>query len=65
MSMIGRIFGKREQKPVEPQKVQVFNSELWDDPQIGAFLTQMGYNPDDPKNFVTPDPVTPASKSRR
>ncbi|MEO6256906.1 MAG: hypothetical protein ABIO69_08870 [Sphingomicrobium sp.] len=32
---------------------RVFSKELWDNPEIGGFLREMGMNPDDPRNRVT------------
>ena len=39
--------------PDDDGVIRVFPKALWDDPEIGGFLRQMGMDPDAPKNRVT------------
>lgn len=44
---------KRIPVPTDPDGVaRVFSKELWDNPEIGDFLTKHGYTPDMPKNVL-------------
>ncbi len=59
---LGRFFGRKpsldrlssdmRSTPDSDGVTRVFSKELWNDPKVGAFLTKMGRNPDDPDNRV-------------
>jgi hypothetical protein len=44
--------GEMMRQPDSDGVTRVFSKELWDDPRIGAFLRDMGMNPDDERNRV-------------